>query len=109
MLATDTEKLIKSNKAEKYYYYTDRSDAVDHFDAEDPRVIELKEKLDKYIASDRCEPSADNPAVPGKGSPFGVKWKDDPYSYERELARIPSPYRITLTQPKKVKKSDFLE
>lgn len=109
MLATDTEKLIKSNKAEKYYYYTDRSDAVDRFDTANPRVIELKEKLDRYIASDRCEPSADNPAVPGKGSPFGVKWKDDPYSYERELARIPSPYRITLTQPKKVKKSDFLE
>ena len=100
MVADDRDKLIWNAREQLYYYLRDGDESVNAYKkyADTPRVTALREKLDAYVASDR--------GIPGKSkipanNPFRLADNDCQHTKEKELARVPAPYRLTLSKPKK--------
>lgn len=99
MVASGKDKLVYSAMGDKYFYFDSFPDAVNKYDESNPRVKELKEKLDAYIASDTCKEIEDRegvfPARQGKYSFYPPK--DDHFdTFDEEYARMPEGYKITL-------------
>ncbi len=106
MIADDTDKLIYCGREQAYFYFKNGDDDRNLFKNGDEKVGMLKAKLDAYVASDRCDIPKHN--LP-RNMPFGVAFKDDPYVYEEEIARVPAEYGLKLTEPKEIKETNFTE
>lgn len=100
MVATGKDKLVYSAIGDQYFYFDSFPDAVNKFDLSNPRVAELKEKLDAYMAADKCteiddRPNPQNPYKQEKYS-FYPPLDDHIATFEEERARMPKGYEITL-------------
>lgn len=100
MVASGYDKLVYSAIGDRYFYFDSFPDAVDKYDVSDPRVAYLKTKLDEYMASDVCtkkkrKSGAKSPLEQKKYSFYPVL-DDHGATAEREYARMPSGYEITL-------------
>ena len=84
---------------DRYFYFDSFPDAVDKYDESNPRVMELKAKLDAHMASDCCpvkdERIMQSPARQEKYS-FYPPFDDHARYAEDERARMPEGYGITL-------------
>lgn len=99
MVATGHDKLVYTAIGDHYFYFDSFPDAVNKYDESNPRVMELKAKLDAYMASDCCpvkdERIMESPARQPKYSFYPPS--DDHFNYfEDEMARMPEGYKITL-------------
>lgn len=96
MVASGCDKLVYSRMGDKYFYFDAFPDAENKYDVSNPRVAELKEKLDAYIASDTCsvvdEVEGVYPARQEKYS-FYPAWDDHIATMNEEMARMPEKYR----------------
>ena len=106
MVTSGEDKLVYSAIGDRYFYFDSFPDAKDKYDEKNPRVRELKNLLDAYIASDRC-PSVEkrdmkSPARQEKYS-FYPPLDDHTATAKEEAARMPAGYPITLGG----KKTDF--
>lgn len=106
MVTSGKDKLVYSAIGDRYFYFDSFPDAKDKYDEKDPRVRELKNLLDAYIASDRC-PSVEkrdmkSPARQEKYS-FYPPLDDHTATAKEEAARMPAGYPITIG----CKKTDF--
>ncbi|MBQ2513208.1 MAG: sulfatase-like hydrolase/transferase [Clostridia bacterium] len=100
MAASGTDKLVWSAIGGRYFYFDSFPDGKDRFDLSLPRVRELKERLDAYMASDRCPaptegPARKSPLLQEYGS-FYAPLDDHCSTMEEERARMPEGYPITL-------------
>ena len=99
MVATGKDKLVYSAIGNRYFYFDSFPDAVDKYDESNPRVMELKAKLDAHMASDCCpvkdERIMQSPARQEKYS-FYPPFDDHARYAEDERARMPKGYEITL-------------
>lgn len=99
MVASGKDKLVYSAMGDKYFYFDSFPDAENKYDESNPRVMELKEKLDAYIASDTCEVIEDREGVfPARQEKYSFyPPKDDHFdTFDEEYARMPEGYKITL-------------
>lgn len=99
MVATGHDKLVYTAIGDHYFYFDSFPDEVNKYDESNPRVMELKKKLDAHMASDCCPVKDDrvmeSPARQPKYSFYPVL--DDQFNYaEEERARMPEGYKITL-------------
>ena len=100
MVATGEEKLVYSAIGNKYFYFDRFPDEENLYDENNPRVMELKKKLDAYIASDKSTEidntaNAKNPYRQEKYS-FYPALDDHINTFDEEYARMPKGYPITL-------------
>jgi hypothetical protein len=74
----------------------DHDETVNNYKAcqDDEKVLELKEKLDAYVASDRG--SASPRAVQVADQPFGAGCKDNRHTIMQEFDRVPDEYKLKL-------------
>ncbi|MBQ9080365.1 MAG: sulfatase-like hydrolase/transferase [Clostridia bacterium] len=98
MIANEREKLIYNTLEDKYYYFDKFPESENRYDAADPHIAELRERLMAYYDSDVCPPSE-----PGGGkkknkrkNPFGGGYMDHGVRHDEEAARIPEGYTIDL-------------
>ncbi|MCQ2427011.1 MAG: sulfatase-like hydrolase/transferase [Clostridia bacterium] len=103
MVASENDKLIYSTVEDKYYYFNERPEAVNLYDAGNGRVIELQKKLKNYMDSDvGVIPQSNKDDLPGKAKKtqkvkdFGVGWMDHTARRDEEAARIPDGYKVDL-------------
>ena len=99
MVASGHDKLVYSAIGNRYFYFDSFPDAVDKYDESNPRVMELKAKLDAHMASDKGNVSEtgerQSPARQEKYS-FYPQLDDQRNYMEEEMARMPEGYKITL-------------
>ncbi|MBR5383769.1 MAG: sulfatase-like hydrolase/transferase [Clostridia bacterium] len=99
MVTSGHDKLVYSAIGDHWFYFDRLPDAVNKFDLSNPRVAELKAKLDAYMASDCCKEidtrPASNPYKQEKYS-FYPQLDDHFATFEEEYARMPEGYKITL-------------
>ena len=99
MVASGKDKLVYSAIGDRYFYFDSFPDAKDKYDESNPRVMELKAKLDEYIKSDTCTEVDDrkmqSPARQQKYS-FYPPLDDHINTFESERAAMPAGYEITL-------------
>lgn len=99
MVASGKDKLVYSAIGDRYFYFDSFPDAKDKYDESNPRVMELKAKLDEYIKSDTCTEIDDrkmqSPARQQKYS-FYPPLDDHINTFESERAAMPAGYEITL-------------
>lgn len=99
MVASDRDKLVYSRMGDRYFYFDSFPDDRNKFDLSNPRVASLKGLLDGHMASDRCpHPDTRIPVAPAGQPPdsFYPPLDDHGSTRERELARMPEGYGITL-------------
>ena len=93
--ATGKDKLVYSAIGDRYFYFDSFPDAVDKYDENNPRVMELKKKLDAHMASDCCpvidERIMQSPARQEKYS-FYPQFDDHARYAADERARMPEGY-----------------
>jgi arylsulfatase A-like enzyme len=96
MVCDECDKLIYNAKEKMYYYLKDHDETVNKYKAcqDDEKVLELKEKLDAYVASDRG--SASPRAVQVADQPFGAGCKDNRHTIMQEFDRVPDEYKLKL-------------
>lgn len=101
MVADERDKLVYHAKERMYFYFRDNDESESLYKKyeKDEHVVELRKKLDAYIASDRCIPN-DKTKYPSF-VPFGSTLVDHPFTYEEECSYIPEPYKINRSKPKK--------
>ena len=99
MVASGKDKLVYSAIGNRYFYFDSFPDAKDKYDESNPRVMELKAKLDEYIKNDTCTEIDDrkmqSPARQQKYS-FYPPLDDHINTFESERAAMPAGYEITL-------------
>ncbi|MBQ4563555.1 MAG: sulfatase-like hydrolase/transferase [Lachnospiraceae bacterium] len=100
MVTDGKDKLVLTKSSGRYFHFetpADNNDIYRHFDLTNPKVQELKAKLDAHVASDvnTYETSEagevytkKHPHYPGRG--------DHKHFHEKELSRIPEGYTIDL-------------
>jgi arylsulfatase A-like enzyme len=101
MIAGKDDKLIYSAAEKRYRYFNARPEVDDLYDAADPRIAAMKEKLDAYYASDvgkvpDKEKEKEKKKKAAKIKDFGTGWMDHTARHAEEAARIPAPYLIDL-------------
>ncbi len=99
MVATGKEKLVYSAIGDKYFYFDEFPDAVNKYDLTNPRVRELKAKLDAYIAGDRGPVVETKPGVsPARQEKYSLYPPLDDHidTFDEEYARMPKGYPIKL-------------
>ena len=99
MVASGKDKLVYSAIGDRYFYFDSFPDAKDKYDESNPRVAQLKAKLDEYIKNDTCTEIDDrkmqSPARQEKYS-FYPPFDDHINTFESERAAMPAGYEITL-------------
>jgi len=103
MIASKTDKLVYSTVEKKYYYFNERPEAVNLYDPENPRIIELQKKLTEYMDNDVGKiPENNVDDLPAKAretakvKDFGVGWMDHTNRHDEEAALIPEGYTVDL-------------
>ena len=99
MVASGRDKLVYSVIGDRYFYFDSFPDAVDRYDETNPRVRALKDKLDAYIRSDRCETvETKEPVRPARQKKYSLYPPLDDHlgTMDEEYARMPKGYPITL-------------
>lgn len=99
MVATDRDKLVYHGGTGRYFYFDTIPEDTNKYDESNPRVMELKALLDKYMSGDRS--NADFAATADEVSgvnkmPYGPKRCDHLLRQAEELARMPAGYPIDL-------------
>ena len=99
MVATDRDKLVYHGGTGRYFYFDTIPEDTNKYDESNPRVMELKALLDKYMSEDRS--NADFAATADEVSgvnkmPYGPKRCDHLLRQAEELARMPAGYPIDL-------------
>ena len=99
MVASGKDKLVYSAIGNRYFYFDSFPDAKDKYDESNPRVAQLKAKLDEYIKNDTCieidDRKMQSPARQEKYS-FYPPLDDHINTFESERAAMPAGYEITL-------------
>ena len=99
MVATGKDKLVYSAIGDKYFYFDSFPDEVNKYDENNPRVMELKAKLDAHMASDCCpvldERIMQSPARQEKYS-FYPQFDDHARYAADESARMPEGYNCLI-------------
>lgn len=92
------DKLVYSGPYKRYFYFNSIPEKADSYDENNPRVMELKSLLDRYMAEDICsDGSGATDAVSGVSKfPYGPKRADHLMRRSQELARMPEGYTIDL-------------
>ena len=99
MVATDRDKLVYHGGTGRYFYFDTIPEDTNKYDESNPRVMELKALLDKYISEDRSDAgfAATADEVSGVNKmPYGPKRCDHLLRQSEELARMPAGYPIDL-------------
>ncbi len=99
MVTNGIDKLIYSEVGKRYFYFDKLPDETDRYDENDPRVIYLKQKLDKYIESDVCTVIESCPKESPARQPeysFYPALNDHIARIDEERARMPEGYPITV-------------
>lgn len=99
MVASNHDKLVYHGGTGKYFYFNTIPEDTNKYDESNPRVMELKALLDKYIADDRSDAnfSATADEVSGVNKmPYGPKRCDHLLRQAEERARMPEGYPIDL-------------
>lgn len=98
MVASSMDKLVYSGPYKRYFYFNTIPEKANSYDESNPRVMELKNLLDRYMAEDICrDGSGATDAVSGVSKfPYGPKRADHFMRRSQELARMPEGYTIDL-------------
>ncbi len=99
MAASGYDKIVYSAMGDRWFYFDSFPDAENKFDMSNPRVAYLKQRLEKYIASDVCPERIDKPPVRPYDQPkysFYPQWDDHINTFAEEYARMPEGYPIKL-------------
>lgn len=98
MVATSTDKLVYSGPSGKYYYFDTQPEDTNKYSQLVPRVMDLQQKLQNYIAGDVCHDGGNSAdAYSGHSRfPYGPKRGDHVKRHDEELARMPEGYTIDL-------------
>lgn len=99
MVATEKDKLVYHGGAGRYFYFDTIPEDTNKYDESDPRVLELKTLLDRYMAEDKSDAhfAATEDEVSGVNRmPYGPKRCDHLLRQAEERARMPEGYPIDL-------------
>lgn len=98
MVATNRDKLVYSGPRDQYFYFDTIPEDTNKYDEANPRVMELKAMLQKYMQEDVCtDATGSSDACSGKSKfPYGPKRGEHTMRTQEERGRMPEGYPIDL-------------
>ncbi|MGI5963829.1 MAG: sulfatase [Lawsonibacter sp.] len=97
MVTNGVDKLVYHAKTDRYYYFENLPEQKDCYRSDNPRVLQLRERLDAYRASDRNQSLLSHSYEPvTKKHPHYPGRMDQALWHDAERCAIPEEYQIDL-------------